>query len=240
MLKKLILHSKLFVTIASLVLLLVTFSFLAVKSREISVIQLNRALGITALILLIATLLPGLIKVFFPTFKLNSFFLIARRYYGLATFFIALVHAALSFYLFFHLSISGIFLLTPTYQLAFLAGLLAIFVLAVLAISDINFFKNWLGFGHWKALHRTVYLAAILIIFHTFLRGSNFQNNFGLISLTFTYILLTLVVFEVVATMLMMERKQEIKSIFLNIVVYLSLTIILSLTFYLSFLRLLR
>lgn len=47
-----------------------------------------------------------------------------------------------------------------------LAGLVALLILVVLAVTSLNWMVRKLGARHWKRLHRLVYLAALLVAYH--------------------------------------------------------------------------
>jgi sulfoxide reductase heme-binding subunit YedZ len=130
-------------------------------------LELNHDAGMAAMILLVGNLYVGalfsLIKPF-PTFL--RFLLRERRFLGLACYFYVLIH------FFFYLATEGFepkgFIQIPT-KLYLALGFCALFVLSFLAATSNDFSVRKLGGKRWKAIHRFVYLAFLLISVHMFL-----------------------------------------------------------------------
>ncbi len=118
--------------------------------------------GKTATLLLIGVLSLSPLSALFPKFALVRHFNRHRRLIGVSSFFFALVH--FGFYLV-YTSGSGAFF-DDIGKPFLLSGAAAFFLLLVLAVTSTNRAVRKLGGKKWKRLHRIVYIAAFLIIFH--------------------------------------------------------------------------
>lgn len=211
-----------------LVIIIVTtvtvFSLKDAQNIKTLLTMLNRYLGLYSLILLFLTLTPGLIRVYLPNFIFNRVLLMARRSFGLSTFFFALAHGILSFYLYFGFSFSTLSNLNLSYQLAALFGATALLMFIFMALLDIPLLLKLVGFRTWKTVHRAIYLASILLVFHVFIRGSDFQNRLGLIALTFSFLFFTFVTLEIFATAIELHKKRAKRLRILSFLYYSALS----------------
>lgn len=116
--------------------------------------------GRTAITLLVLSLACTPIRIFFG---LTSFLKI-RKTLGLFAFLYAALHFTIFVVLDYQLNLAWIMdeiRIKPFIQI----GLAALVLLIPLAITSINSFQKRLG-KTWKALHRIVYLAVVLVVFH--------------------------------------------------------------------------
>ncbi len=116
--------------------------------------------GRTAITLLVLSLACTPIRNFFG---LTSFLKI-RKTLGLFAFLYAALHFTIFAVLDYQLNLAWIMdeiRIKPFIQI----GLAALVLLIPLAITSINSFQKRLG-KTWKALHRIVYLAVVLVVFH--------------------------------------------------------------------------
>jgi sulfoxide reductase heme-binding subunit YedZ len=135
--------------------------------------SLMRYYGLTALALVFLTLTPGLIRTYAPKLRIMPVLIRARRALGVSTFYFALTHATIGFFLNLGGKINAIFYLAFANQLAIIFSSTALIIFSLLALTSFDYMVNYLG-SRWKTLHRFVYIAAILVLFHAFLIGSHF------------------------------------------------------------------
>ncbi|MEO1594557.1 MAG: Rieske 2Fe-2S domain-containing protein [Pseudomonadota bacterium] len=144
---------------------------------------LIRATGTLAFLMLCFVLVIGPLARITPRF---SPLLFNRRHLGVATFVIALVHAALVI-LWYHgfgtlNPFVSLFASNPRYDA--LAGfpfeslgVLALTILFLMAATSHDFWNANLGPGLWKALHMGVYLAFALVVAHIALGALQFEKH---------------------------------------------------------------
>lgn len=127
-------------------------------------LKLNHELGDVVLVLLTANLLVGIfLDVLKPAPKWVRFWLSERRYWGLAAFFVLLLHVG--FYLL-NEGFEGkafVQMVTKTYLIV---GSLGLAVMAVLAATSNDRSVRRLGGKKWKRLHRSVYAVQFLALMH--------------------------------------------------------------------------
>lgn len=143
---------------------------------------LLRTYALVAITYLYIAILATPLTKLFPKLPFKAKYLKARRAIGVSAFFFALVHATLAFFI----HIGGIegFLSTPiTFQIPVLFGTTALFILFLMASTSFDWAIEKLTFERWKNLHRFVYLAGILILFHSLILGTDLQNRLSPISL---------------------------------------------------------
>ncbi|MEL6257468.1 MAG: ferric reductase-like transmembrane domain-containing protein [Pseudomonadota bacterium] len=136
---------------------------------------LMRATGSLALIMLTVILSIGPLARLTPRFKP---FLYNRRHLGVSTFIVALLHAALVLMWYHGFSDLNVFVSlfasNPRYDslqgFPFESlGVVAFFILFVMAATSHDFWNANLGPGLWKALHMMVYAAYACIVAHVML-----------------------------------------------------------------------
>ena len=155
-------------------------------TQSLTEIQLLiRATGSLAFLMLSFVLVIG------PLARLSTRFnplLFNRRHLGVATFIVALVHAALVV-LWYH----GFGTLNPFVSLLVsnprydaLAGfpfeslgVVALLILFLMAATSHDFWNANLGPGLWKALHMSVYVAFMLVVVHVALGALQFEKHPG-------------------------------------------------------------
>lgn len=187
---------------------------------------LMRSYGLTALFLLFAALIPGLVRVYFPHARLLNVMLVARRAIGVSAFFFALLHAARGFLGNYAGSIEPIRTLSARHQLAILFGALALLIFFLLAATSFDRMVTWLTFPRWKWLHRLIYPAIILVLFHAFLIGSHFSDRSLFYPLLVNYLALTFLLLEIGATLTKLRATQDRRSVWATRLAIVSLTIL--------------
>ena len=167
---------------------LLSFTFMSYLSQPegeaFSEIQvLMRATGSLSFIMLTIILCIG------PMARLTKRaipFLYNRRHFGVLTFFVALIHAGLVL-LWYHgfgeiNPILSLFVSNPNYtaiqSFPFeVLGVIAFFILFLMAATSHDFWNANLGPGLWKAIHMSVYFAYILLLGHILLGVIQFEKS---------------------------------------------------------------
>ena len=125
-----------------------------------------RSFSILAFIFLTITITIGPIVRLYPKF---AHFIKNRRNLGVTTFFLVIVHVVL------------VVLRAPNPPFGILSrgftifGLIALIILTALAATSFDSAVKFLTVKWWKRLHRLVYLAYILLIFHVYLGVLRFR-----------------------------------------------------------------
>lgn len=145
---------------------------------------IHQTYSFLALIYLYCSLLPGPLYSVFPTFPFRGLFIKARRTIGVSAFMFAGLHGYFSFANVIG-GLPGLKLLDRTYAMKMSLGSLAFFILTLMASTSFDKAVALLGPARWKNLHRFVYLAGVLIIFHVYLIGPHFANRFSPQSIIF-------------------------------------------------------
>lgn len=208
----------------------VTFSL---PTASFALSSLMRYYGLTALFLLYVVLTPGILLTFFPRMPFNGLFVHLRRAVGVSVFFFALLHGTIGFFNNLSGNLASVFFLAPRHQFALVASSTAFIIYALMALTSFDIMMEKLG-KRWKQLHRFVYLAAILSIFHAFLIGSHFTTPTAIIPVIANFLSLTFVLLEVAATIHRTIRSQVISRTPRSLLRYGMFACIVVLAFYMS------
>jgi sulfoxide reductase heme-binding subunit YedZ len=106
------------------------------------------------------------LRVLFPKWGISQALNRHRRLVGVSAFVYATLHVTA------HVLYEGGFgVIGETFNTALkkpfqLTGLIAFTILFILAVTSLHAFVRWLGGKRWKNLHRLVYLAAGLVVYH--------------------------------------------------------------------------
>jgi DMSO/TMAO reductase YedYZ heme-binding membrane subunit len=104
----------------------------------------------------------------------------SRRAIGVSAFLFAMLHANFAF--FGQLGgIKGLGYLPEGYVTPLLLGFIALCILTLMALTSFDFWVKRLGKG-WKYIHRFIYLAGWLILYHAFTLGSDFAAPDGVVA----------------------------------------------------------
>ncbi len=160
---------------------------------------MTRVFGFSALALVYITLVPGLVRIYFPGFPFTPIFVHARRALGVSVFLFGVLHGALGFIFNLTGSINAFFFLALQHQLALLSSGIALFIFTLLTLTSTDYAVRLLG-KRWKWLHRWVYVAAICTVFHAFLIGSHFVSGKSFIPVVVNFITLVFILLETGAT----------------------------------------
>lgn len=196
--------------------------------------SLMRSYGLTGIFLLFIVLTPGLIVTFFPRFSLNGLLVHLRRSLGVSVFFFGFLHGTIGFFNNLSGNINALAFLSSRQQLALLASSTAFIIYSLLALTSFDGMVQRLG-RRWKILHRFVYLAAILTVFHAFMIGSHYTTPTQSIPLLTNFFALTFILFEVIATLKRSMQNQTIFPLTRKIVTqYTTAILVIILAFYFS------
>lgn len=159
--------------------------------------QSHQSFSFLALGYLYVSLLPGPLYSVFPTFPFRGLFIKARRAIGVSAFMFAGLHGYFSFMNVIG-GLPGIKLLEKSYAMKMSLGSFSFIILTLMASTSFDKAIALLGPTRWKNLHRFVYLAGILIIFHVYLIGPHFANRFSPQSIIFLTSLIILFSLEAI------------------------------------------
>lgn len=145
------------------VLLAVAAYFVLTKSPFFDIIyQIGKKFGQTALVLLGVVVLPGILGRFRVEIKLTRIITLFRRQLGITVFLLATAHSSLMRGL---PLIAGLvpFRLPLLFELA---GYITMLIFFLMFLTSNNLSIKIMG-PWWKRIHRFVYLAVWLLVFHT-------------------------------------------------------------------------
>ena len=174
---------KQFVTVRSFIFLLtgiiIASIFFIIGSQsmapQLQIIRLTQAFGFLSLFYLYISLLISPLFVVFPSFPMREHIINFRRAIGVSAFFFALLHSSIAF--FGQLGgLKGIFFLSNIYLIDLSLSATALIILTILALTSFDIVIDRMTFPKWKLLHRLVYVAGLLILIHTFMLGTHFQD----------------------------------------------------------------
>jgi methionine sulfoxide reductase heme-binding subunit len=119
-------------------------------------------LGFTASVILAIVLTLSPLRVIFPKSGVVLALNRHRRLIGVTAFVYALLHVTS------HFLYEGGFATFPAdiKKPFILTGLAAFTILFLLAVTSLNSVVRWMGGRRWKWLHRLVYVAAVLVVYH--------------------------------------------------------------------------
>jgi sulfoxide reductase heme-binding subunit YedZ len=119
-------------------------------------------LGFTAAVLLAVVLVLSPLRVLLPGWRAARLVQRHRRFIGVSVFVYAAMHVVMHF-----IYEGGFGTFRADWQKPFiLVGLVAFAILLVLAATSVDAAVRWLGAARWKWLHRLVYVAAVLVMYH--------------------------------------------------------------------------
>ena len=171
---------------------LITISQFANLNRAYA--ELGQNFAIIAAFLIYVSLLITPIYFVFPRFPFKPVLIKARRALGVSAFIFASIHVFLEFFKIFG-GFANLKYLQGPYFYAFLFGAIALLILAVMAVTSFNYAVKKMS-KYWKIVHRFVYLAGSLIVFHAFIIGSDFSSIFDPESWMYIVALIFLLVLE--------------------------------------------
>lgn len=233
-------HIRRYVFIAALIWGLSVLGFLYIISfdKDEFLKGIVRIYGFTSLFLIFLTLTPGMIRTYFPAFILDSLLIKSRRALGICTFIFGFIHGTVAFLYYFSGSMQRISSLPLHYQLAAYFAIAALFIFAVMAITSSDKIVEILGFQKWKIIHRFIYLAFLLSLLHSFIRGTHLNEPFKTFSAIMVFFSLTFVLLEIGSTIAFVFTHNSSKTSPKNLIIFTILGVIGIAAFYLAILKL--
>lgn len=147
-----------------LVLFLLYFKFY--NFGKISPSEMIKTTGLLAIALLSITLLVGPLCRFIP----SLYYLKAhRKFWGILSFITALTHAVLVYVYYSNYDFYKLFNTASPKYFGILAGVIALIILLVVAITSSQKILNSLNPKAWKIIQSTAYLALIFAVLHFYL-----------------------------------------------------------------------
>ncbi len=140
-------------------------------------IRLAELYGALSLVLLYAALLVSPLYRVFPGIPGRTVLQRARRAIGVSAFCLALLHTGISFWRLLA-GWQGLSFLSGPYRLDLIRSFFALVVLALLTVTSSDYAVRKLGVA-WKWLHRLLYPAALVVLWHTLALGSHFVRPDG-------------------------------------------------------------
>lgn len=134
-------------------------------------IRMQQVFGLLSLVYLYLTLVISPIAYVVGRQRVTRL-LFARRAIGVSAFYFALLHTAIV--LFGQLGgLDSLGLLPNLFKWSLLGGTIALVILFFMTITSADWVVEKFGFRRWKLMHRTVYIAGLLIILHTWAIGTH-------------------------------------------------------------------
>lgn len=145
---------------------------------DLKYILITRVYALFALGFLYFALLQTPLYSLYPGLPFRALYIRAKRAIGVSAFGFAVLHASFAFFSLLG-GFPGLAFLNTRYLTAIILSSTALFILLLMALTSFDAAVKFLG-KRWKFLHRFVYLAGFLIIFHFLMIGTNFldPNNF--------------------------------------------------------------
>lgn len=166
-----------YVLVASLLLSRALYVAVAVSgpSGALTILHVSRVYALTALLYLYIALLIGPLVYRWHWLPYRGYIYRARRAVGVSTFYFASLHAYFTFFRQLG-GFRGLPFLPMSYLIPISFSATALLILALMATTSTDRAIRFLTAPRWKALHRFVYLAGVLILLHAALLGTHFQN----------------------------------------------------------------
>lgn len=167
-------NSRFYILLLSFLLSLLVLTYLRteVNSTTLYVIRVQQVYGFAALFFWYAALLASPLSSIFGKDGIMKQYLYARRALGVSAAYFAMLH--MLFGVFGQLGGLGNLLLLPgRFKVALVFGATALVFLLLMAATSFDKVIKFMTFPRWKWLHRTGYLAAILVFLHVWMIGTH-------------------------------------------------------------------
>ena len=155
------------------------WTYSTTPAGSVRTIKLVEHFAMLAILYLYLALLVTPLYEAFPRLPFRSPVHKARRAIGFSAFLFGLFHAYNAFFGLLG-GFKGLGLLSPTYLKAITLSFTALCILTAMASTSFDVVVKRLGYRKWKRLHRLVYIAAIFIVIHALMLGSDFANSSSL------------------------------------------------------------
>lgn len=165
---------RILVIVAAALVTAVAYAYVraGIPVHDLQDIRLAELYGALSLVLLYAALLVSPLYRVFPGLPGRSVLQRARRAIGVSAFGLALLHTGIAFSRLLA-GWQGLAFLSAPYVVDLVRSFLALVVLALLAATSTDYAVRKLG-GAWKWIHRLLYPAALVILWHAVALGSHF------------------------------------------------------------------
>ena len=167
-----------------------------VPAGNLQNIRLEQIYGFVSLFLLFLALLATPLTKAVSNLPLKDGFLHSRRAIGVLAFYYAFLHVLISFFKQLD-GFRGLKYLDDKYLVSIVAGMTALLILMLMALTSMDWAVRALTFKNWKRLHRFVYAAGWLIILHVFLIGTHYIRHTIYFYITIAAIIL-LILLEII------------------------------------------
>lgn len=139
-------------------------------------ITLSELYGLIAIWLIYFALLVTPLTQAWPTIPVpvRVLYMKARRAIGFSAFIFAILHATVSFFYLMG-GFQGLLFLSGKYLIAIILSFTALIILTAMAATSFDTMVRVLG-PRWKQLHRLVYIAAIFVLIHAMLLGTDLND----------------------------------------------------------------
>lgn len=174
--------------------LLVLYYYLSIGQQQLLIIRIGQAFSFLSLALLYLSLLIGPFYEAFPSVPYRNLLVRSRRSVGVSAFFFALFHTLVSFFGQLY-GFAGLGFLSKSYLTAIVFGFIALLIMSAMALTSFDYWVTKLG-RWWKFIHRFIYAAGWLIVFHVFMIGTHFTDLASPASITFISALIFLLILE--------------------------------------------
>lgn len=142
---------------------------------NIQIIRMTQVYGLTSVVYLYLALLAGPLTYTFRFLPFRGQYMKARRAIGVSAFYYGLLHGSIAF--FGQLGgFPGLFYLSSNYLIPITLSFTALVILSAMALTSFDFIIARMTFKKWKILHRLVYLAAVFVLIHALMLGSDFRD----------------------------------------------------------------
>ncbi len=194
---KLLNNSRFYILLSTVSIAISIYIFVqaAVPQDNLKVIRLTQIYAITAVAYLYLALVIGPLTHIFSALPYKNQLIHARRAIGVSAFFFALLHANLAFFVQLG-GLVGLGFLSTKYLQAIILSFGALVILTLMASTSSDFMVSKLTYEKWKALHRMVYIAGLLILIHALMLGTHFQDLSTIVPRIFAVFLVVLFILE--------------------------------------------
>lgn len=146
--------------------------FKGVAIEHIPLFISNKAIAVTAVVLIGLSYIMGPLARFWPTVFVPK--LKFRKYFGLGGFGLAAIHSIISLLLFSPSYYPKFFSdgkLNLTGELSIVFGIIALFIFSIVAITSLPSFEQSMDRKKWLFIQRLGYVAFFLVLLHVFTMG---------------------------------------------------------------------
>jgi DMSO/TMAO reductase YedYZ heme-binding membrane subunit len=145
------------------------------STSNLSYLKLTDIYGLMSFWLLYISLMISPVYTVFTHLKYRQIAIRSRRALGVSSCGFAVLHSQLGFFYLLD-GFNGLAFLGPRYSTYLFFGFIGLIILTLLSLTSFDTLVRKLG-KYWKWLHKLVYVAGLLILFHIYLLGSSFRTT---------------------------------------------------------------